>query len=1200
MEANPSTTASSARLQHPHSDDTELYSVAEHDRHASSSSTIETFGEPRALWREDSATQKEPLSGTSRKRKSDELEVDEVHNDKLQRLSQSSFTAIECFANDQSPVAKKESPASEEKIPFHSQHEVDSPDVEGHLRADAAPPPLLKIERCEDALDACQTPNGDRGLLSSSTVKPPSTETVIRTSQTPRSAESKIELEASCPIAAVADSEDDSDDSEDVPPDASFQINNEHGFKQTETSNQCDQVDNPPPVVSNAPSYTPLPPSAPCGPPKTLSNIFNHTSPYQRDSPTKIAGPRIPSLTLANLDQLHTWTDGTDKSSAQSLLDVHHSRIQAYLNELHRCLRAICDEIYTLNIEGKLVEAQESSKPPQIVARIKAIEKLLALREPFAEALKRKNQLKDQIYDMIGKGLLDSAQHQEIIQSNRKAIDILRGMDEEMRTLLLQTQLVAAASVASVQTNDSISVFAGHDRPEIKSTLISSTQASQQFPTSTFPEGRAPKYDSTVISHVQQTQAIETRPSTPRAQTCQAEVQKQRSPLKTYMSSPVTKNVGVYFSPSKRRPPVETSENDDSSMRVLNKSSYTKQAPKDSIYDEGEEFDSVFGNWEQTEEVDSNFDDFGQNDDVDMLEAAEDFENMQKRPSAGRFQESRTVFGETSGNVMWPEKSPDPTARKGPAPPSPSQMLHKWSKDVRTAMRDRFHLKGFRPNQLEAINATLAGKDVFVLMPTGGGKSLCYQLPSIIKTGKTQGVTVVISPLLSLMQDQVDHLKRLRIQALLINKQVTAEHRGLVMNALEEADPQKFCQLLYITPEMISRNTALGNRLRNLHTRGRLARIVIDEAHCVSQWGHDFRPDYKMLGDIRRQYRGVPVLALTATATENVKIDVIHNLGIENCEIFSQSFNRPNLHYEVRGKGKSKDVLQSIAETIQDTYDGQSGIIYCLSKKNCETLAKSLNEEFGISAHHYHAGMEADQRTKIQKMWQSGAYRVIVATIAFGMGIDKADVRFVIHHTIPKSLEGYYQETGRAGRDGKRSGCYLYYGFQDTSALRRMIEDGEGSYEQKERQMQMLRKTIQFCENKSDCRRVQVLRYFNENFSAEECHASCDNCRSKSVFESQDFTSYATLALSLVERIQHEKITLLHCIDVFRGARTKKILQLGHQGLEEHGAGVDLDRGDIERLFSRLLAEAVFSETNVVKRGFAHQYIAVSFGTLRV
>ncbi|KKY20138.1 putative family helicase [Diplodia seriata] len=333
-------------------------------------------------------------------------------------------------------------------------------------------------------------------------------------------------------------------------------------------------------------------------------------------------------------------------------------------------------------------------------------------------------------------------------------------------------------------------------------------------------------------------------------------------------------------------------------------------------------------------------------------------------------------------------------------------------------------------------------------------------------------------------------------------------------------------------------------------------------------------------------------MALTATATENVKVDTIHNLGIEGCEVFAQSFNRPNLYYDVRTKGKREDILQNIADIIKTNYRGQSGIVYCLARKKCELIAEQLRVKHGISAQHYHAGMEPAQKSETQKAWQSGTYKVIVATIAFGMGIDKPDVRFVIHHSIPKSLEGYYQETGRAGRDGKRSGCHLFYGYQDTAILKKMIDEGEGSRQQKERQYAMLRNVVQFCENKADCRRVQVLAYFNEAFKADECDAECDNCNSTITFENRDFTDLAAAAINLVGRIQTQNVTLLHCVDVFRGSSSKKIKELGHDSLTEYGSGSELDRGDAERLFQRLVSEDALAEDNHINRaGFTSQYI---------
>ena len=590
-------------------------------------------------------------------------------------------------------------------------------------------------------------------------------------------------------------------------------------------------------------------------------------------------------------------------------------------------------------------------------------------------------------------------------------------------------------------------------------------------------------------------------------------------------------------------------------------------------------------------------DDFEMDDDEDMLELAEDIENRGFSPQTFSRDTRRPALAETSANTQAiSAKANGKRTKTTPAKAADDDLEqlfnYPWGHDVKTALRDRFHLRGFRENQLNAINATLGGKDTFVLMPTGGGKSLCYQLPSLISSGQTRGVTVVISPLLSLMEDQVQHLRKLQIQAFLINGATNDAEKNAIREALNEHKVETFIQILYVTPEMVNKNQAMIAQFERLYRRNKLARIVIDEAHCVSQWGHDFRPDYKMLGDVRRKFPLVPVMALTATATENVKIDVIHNLGIDGCKVFTMSFNRPNLYYEVRQKGKKKQDMENIADLITSKHPRQTGIVYCLARKECEDVAKVLHEEYKIKAHHYHAAMEPAEKSRVQKEWQAGKYHVIVATIAFGMGIDKPDVRFVIHHTIPKSLEGYYQETGRAGRDGKPSGCYLLYGYQDASKLRRMIDDGEGTWEQKGRQHEMLQKIIQFCENRSDCRRVQVLQYFNERFQREACDGKCDNCTSTSTFEDVDFTDYVRHAVDLVRTVASSKVTLLKCIDIFRGVTNKTMKEKGYYDLKHFGFGEDLDRGDIERLFARLLSEDVIREENVVNRmGFANQYV---------
>ncbi|KAJ6783555.1 hypothetical protein PWT90_07709 [Aphanocladium album] len=584
------------------------------------------------------------------------------------------------------------------------------------------------------------------------------------------------------------------------------------------------------------------------------------------------------------------------------------------------------------------------------------------------------------------------------------------------------------------------------------------------------------------------------------------------------------------------------------------------------------------------------FSDFS--DDEDMLAFAQDYESQQSGKEQS--QRSRRVFSETSGNAA-PVSRARSASRKTPAPSQPELSLpphlmkFSWSPEVQKMLKDRFRMKGFRQNQLEAINATLSGQDAFVLMPTGGGKSLCYQLPAVVRTGKTRGVTIVISPLLSLMQDQVDHMKALGIQAVAFNGECSAEYKRQVMSAFGERSPEHFIELVYITPEMISKNAAFNNALSRLYQNGKFARLVIDEAHCVSQWGHDFRPDYKALGQARKKFPNVPVMALTATATQNVIVDIRHNLCMKTCKIFSQSFNRPNLYYEVRPKGSAVSSIATIAKLIHSQYDGLTGIVYAISRKGTESVAEKLREQ-GISAQHYHAGMTPPEKKKVQTQWQQGAVKVVVATIAFGMGIDKPDVRFVIHHGLPKSLEGYYQETGRAGRDGKPSDCILLYGKRDIQVLKKMITDSEGNAEQKERQMVMLNRVTAFCDNQSDCRRTEVLRYFGEDFAAAQCQKMCDNCISGAVFEQQDFTECAKQAIQVIQR--QEKVTASQCADILLGKRYPAHEM--HNSDELYGAGRGLMKHQIVLVAERLLAEKAFVENNVVGNyGMAIQYLAI-------
>ncbi|MBW0462106.1 hypothetical protein O181_001821 [Austropuccinia psidii MF-1] len=531
-----------------------------------------------------------------------------------------------------------------------------------------------------------------------------------------------------------------------------------------------------------------------------------------------------------------------------------------------------------------------------------------------------------------------------------------------------------------------------------------------------------------------------------------------------------------------------------------------------------------------------------------------------------------------------------------PAEDYSKKMQHPWSRDVGKALIKIFKLSTWRHNQLDAINTTLSGNHCFVLMPTGGGKSLCYQLPAVVRSGVTKGVTVVISPLISLITDQVQALCEKEIGAAAFTGTMSQTERDYVCNDLRSTDPA-LC-LIYVTPEMIMRSGLFSNILRDLQSRGLLARFVFDEAHCVSQWGHDFRPDYKDVGPkLRKEYKEIPFMALTATANFRVQQDVMLNLGITGCRVLTQSFNRANLRYEVRPK--TKEVLNDIIRIITVDHHGQSGIIYCLSKKQCEEVAGHLSLKHKIKAHHYHAGMSKDDRQNVQYAWQSGKLQVICATIAFGMGIDKADVRFVVHYSMPSSLEGYYQETGRAGRDGKISECVLFYAYRDFTAFMRLVEQTTTSRDQMERQQANARQVIGFCLNKLDCRRSLILSYFGEKFAPEQCRKTCDTCLNPEQSRAQNVTELVKGVIKLVKQLSGHgsSVTMAHCVDVFKGSKNKKVIDSGHDKFEGAGLGSNLDRTDAERLFHLMVAKDILIErfeTNAM--GFVNAYIQLAPG----
>ncbi|MCY3751785.1 MAG: DNA helicase RecQ [Gammaproteobacteria bacterium] len=469
-------------------------------------------------------------------------------------------------------------------------------------------------------------------------------------------------------------------------------------------------------------------------------------------------------------------------------------------------------------------------------------------------------------------------------------------------------------------------------------------------------------------------------------------------------------------------------------------------------------------------------------------------------------------------------------------------------------LRNTFGYRDFRGDQQDIINHVLAGNDALVLMPTGGGKSLCYQVPAMIRPG----TGIIISPLIALMQDQVSALLQLGIRAAFLNSTLPAQtvretEQGLLNNDMD---------LLYIAPERL-----LQERTLALLERTQLALFAIDEAHCVSQWGHDFRKDYLALDQLHQRFPSVPRIALTATADERTRYEIRERLGLEQAKVYISGFNRPNIRYRITTRLEERKQLLHFLET---EHQGDAGIVYCLSRKKTEAVADWLNAQ-GRTALPYHAGLESRVRYRHQQRFLQEEGIIIVATIAFGMGIDKPDVRFVAHLDLPKSIEAYYQETGRAGRDGAAANAWMVYGLEDVVKLRQMLEQSDADETHKRVERYKLDSMLGLCEITS-CRRHALLQYFGEE-SPVRC-GNCDTCLHP--VETWDGTTAARKALSCVYRTG-QLFGARHLIDVLLGKENDKVRKFGHQRLSTFGIGEELGMEQWRSVFRQLIARGFLS-----------------------
>jgi ATP-dependent DNA helicase RecQ len=490
------------------------------------------------------------------------------------------------------------------------------------------------------------------------------------------------------------------------------------------------------------------------------------------------------------------------------------------------------------------------------------------------------------------------------------------------------------------------------------------------------------------------------------------------------------------------------------------------------------------------------------------------------------------------------------------------------ARDLAVELKRSFGFDSFRSGQETVVRDALAGRDLLAIMPTGGGKSLCFQLPAIMQPG----TALVVSPLIALMQDQVRLLTQNGIAATFINSSLDGREIAARLRGLRQGE----YKLVYVAPERLVQADFINQVLPAVNNERGISAFVIDEAHCVSEWGHDFRPEYRQLATVRQRFADVPVWAFTATATERVRQDIVDQLALRNPRVHVASFNRANLFYAVRPKDK-----RTYDELLARTRDESAGIVYCLSRKRVDELAAQLQSD-GVRALPYHAGLDADERRRNQDAFIRDDAQVVIATIAFGMGINKPDVRWVVHYDLPRTLESYYQESGRAGRDGDPAQCVLYFGASDIRTADFLIQQkidpvtGEPLEEEQRIARQQLRQVLSYAES-TECRRAIQLRYFGESF-APPCGA-CDNCTNPR--ELQDWTLPARQFLSCVARLaqRHERYGVAHVVDVLRGSESQKLIDRGHQSLTVYGIGKHRSLDEWRHLARNLVHQGLVNET---------------------